>query len=132
MAILNHNKVSNSTSRITTHLLSDIPRLSQIVQNNAQRLADAAWIISEFLQNRRIVFCKPTAGIYIWTRLGGKGCSWEQEAELTRQLGEAGLAVGNGTDYTESQAGWFRITFAVPTDQLIEGLHRMAKVLERW
>lgn len=132
LAILNHNKVSNITSLVVERLLSDINGLRTTLSKNANRLRTSAWIAVEFLSRRNIAFYPPVAGVYIWARIGGANCTWEQEAELTKRFAQEGVFVGNGTDYTDSQAGWFRITFALETEELIEGLRRIARVLEDW
>lgn len=106
--------------------------MQTILSKNSIRLRTSAWIAVEFLSRRHIIHYPPVAGVYVWARLGGANCTWEQESLLTKRLAREGVYVGNGTDYTEPQAGWFRITFALETNDLVEGLRRIASVLDEW
>jgi aspartate/methionine/tyrosine aminotransferase len=81
-----------------------------------------------FLQLHRIPFYRPAAGVYIWARLGG-ACGITSDVALTRLLAEKGVSVGTCSDYSEKQTGWFRLTFALPQEELVEGLRRVAAAL---
>jgi aspartate/methionine/tyrosine aminotransferase len=81
--------------------------------------------------------------VYIWARLGCRSFSrlddepsWEDEAALNDRFEAVGVSVGAGQGYCASEPGWFRITFALPEEELMEGLRRIEQVVgmegKRW
>lgn len=129
MAILNHSRVSNATFVIATRLLSNLSELESLVELSKCRLRSAAALVVDFLILHRIPFYKPAAGVYIWAKLGKDGSTWEDEGALTSKFAAEGVFVGTGADYSNADPGWFRLSFAIPQEELIEGLQRIEKAL---
>ncbi|KGO40682.1 Pyridoxal phosphate-dependent transferase, major region, subdomain 2 [Penicillium expansum] len=130
LAISNHSKTSTLTSVATTALLRDEEEiLDQIFENSRLQLWRASRIAVEFLSFHKIPFYPPIAGVYIWARLGYLEDTWAGEADLNDKIEAAGVSVGAGRGYNEVQPGWFRITFALPETELLEGLRRIEDVI---
>lgn len=103
--------------------------LDQIFENSRLQLWRASRIAVEFLSFHKIPFYPPIAGVYIWARLGYLEDTWAGEADLNDKIEAAGVSVGAGRGYNEVQPGWFRITFALPETELLEGLRRIEDVI---
>lgn len=129
LAVLNHNKVSSVACRIGEQILPDTALLAAILEKSTSRLRSAAAVVSDFLRSRNVEFFCPVAGVYIWARLGRESESRKSDTTLTQRLGRAGVSVGTSDDYTERQPGWYRLTFSLPREELVEGLRRIARVL---
>lgn len=82
-----------------------------------------------FLEFHDLPFYQPAAGLYVWARLGPAGCIWEDEARLLAAFAAAGVFVGAGGEYSNAEPGWFRLTFAIPRDELMEALRRIERAL---
>ena len=63
-------------------------------------------------------------------RVAPKAASWEDESAIVGKIKEAGVLVSAGRAYhgPGSEKGWARVGFAVPKEQLIEGVRRMEGV----
>ncbi|KAF5626165.1 aminotransferase [Fusarium sp. NRRL 52700] len=133
MAILNRYRVSNATSVIASSLFSDLLVLEHILVRNRMLLRTAAELIGDFLSFHRFAFYRPVAGVFIWTRLGGDTATDVSDAELLDSFASAKVSVASGMPFHAADRGWFRITFALPREQLLEGLRRIerAMALER-
>ncbi|KAK7427600.1 hypothetical protein QQZ08_005875 [Neonectria magnoliae] len=133
MAILNRFRVSNATSVIGTGLFSDLLTLEHILIRNKMLLRNAAELVGDFLSFHRFSFYRPVAGVFIWTRLGGESATTESDAEMMRAFASARVAVASGVPFHAKDPGWFRITFALPHNDLMEGLRRIetAMVMKR-
>jgi aspartate/methionine/tyrosine aminotransferase len=136
LAISNHSRVSTFTSLVITALLRDTESVDTILHQNRAALKRSAKLISDFLTFHQIPNVPPAAGLYIWARLGcrsssrqGDEPSWEDEARLNDRFEAAGVSVGAGQGYCASEPGWFRITFAIPREELVEGLRRIEEVV---
>nr|ABV48733.1 aminotransferase [Penicillium lilacinoechinulatum] len=126
LAISNHSMTSTLTSVATTALLkNEDGALDMILANSRSNLRQSSQIIIDFLSFHEIPFYTPVAGVYIWARLGHLVNTWEEEADLNNKMEAAGVSVGAGRGYNEAQPGWFRITFALPEKELLEGLRRI-------
>ncbi|KAF4219254.1 hypothetical protein CNMCM8980_004515 [Aspergillus fumigatiaffinis] len=136
LAISNHSRVSTFTSLVITALLRDTESVDTILHQNRAALKRSAKLISDFLTFHQIPYVPPAAGVYIWARLGcrsssrqGDEPSWEDEARLNDRFEAVGVSVGAGQGYCASKPGWFRITFAIPREELVEGLRRIEEVV---
>ncbi|KAJ6187830.1 Pyridoxal phosphate-dependent transferase major region subdomain 2 [Penicillium mononematosum] len=126
LGISNHSKTSTLTSVATTALLRDEEgTMNSILEHSRLQLWRASQIVVEFLSFHNIPFYAPAAGVYIWARLGYLEDTWKGEADLNDKMEAAGVSVGAGRGYNEAQPGWFRITFALPETELLEGLRRI-------
>ncbi|RLL93875.1 hypothetical protein CFD26_103418 [Aspergillus turcosus] len=143
LAISNHSRVSTFASLVITPLLHDPSLIDNILHRNREALQRSARLTCDFLTFHQIPFVPPAAGVYVWARLGCRSSPradseprWEDEARLNDRFEAAGVSVGAGQGYYASEPGWFRITFALPDDELITGLRRIEQVVgmegKRW
>ncbi|KAJ6078759.1 hypothetical protein N7467_008512 [Penicillium canescens] len=125
LAVLNRFKVCNMASIAVASLFSNLQTVENVLDHNKPRLRKAAEMVEDFLSFHQIVFYSPVAGCVIWARVGGELATKETDAELFEKLAAAGVAVGAGSRFKSGEPGWFRITFALPRKDLIEGLRRI-------
>jgi aspartate/methionine/tyrosine aminotransferase len=125
LAVLNRFKVCNMASIAVASLFSNLQTVENVLDNNKPRLRKAAEIVEDFLSFHHIMFYSPVAGCVIWARVGGELATKETDAELYEKFAAAGVAVGAGSRFKSGEPGWFRITFALPRNSLIEGLRRI-------
>ncbi|KAF7596690.1 hypothetical protein BBP40_000613 [Aspergillus hancockii] len=130
MSIYNNAKVSNLTAVVVKYLFSDHAKLDQIIQNNVRNLHAAAKVMLSFMQQNSIPYCQPVAGVFVWARLGGAGATEDSDIALQKRFVDAGVRVGPGWEYAEREHGWFRVTFAIPRPQLLEGLRRIKAAMD--
>jgi DNA-binding transcriptional MocR family regulator len=130
MAILNRYRVSNATSVIASSLFSDLLVLEHILVRNRMLLRNAAELVGDFLSFHRFAFYRPVAGVFIWTRLGGETATEVSDAELMENFASAKVSVASGVPFHARDRGWFRITFALPREQLLEGLRRIERAMD--
>jgi len=129
LAISNHSKVSSLTAIVATALLSDVEELDGILSQNRMGLAQSASFVTGFLTHHGVDFVRPSAGVFIWARLGGASCTWEAEKELSHKLQVHGVSVGAGSGYCATEPGWFRITFAVPAESMAHAVRSVEAAL---
>jgi gliotoxin/aspirochlorine biosynthesis aminotransferase len=110
---------------MATAILSDHAQVSGLVRTNTLWLRKAALLVMDFLSFHNITFSRPVGGLYIWVKLGGEHATWEQEARLYESCASAGVAIGCGIDYRADEAGWFRLSIALPQPTLFEALRRI-------
>jgi aspartate/methionine/tyrosine aminotransferase len=125
LAVLNRFKVCNMASIAVASLFSNLQMVEDVLDHNKPRLRKAAEIVEDFLSFHQIVFYSPVAGCVMWARVGGELATKETDAELFEKLSAAGVAIGAGSRFKSGEPGWFRITFALPRKDLIEGLRRI-------
>jgi 1-aminocyclopropane-1-carboxylate synthase len=53
----------------------------------------------------------------------------EEEEKLAWKMINGGVWVATGEAYSSEEPGWFRITFAVPEEELMFGMERLKAVL---
>ncbi|RHZ46029.1 pyridoxal phosphate-dependent aminotransferase [Aspergillus thermomutatus] len=123
-------QVSSLTALCTASLLTS-PELPRLIQLNSERLLDCYRLLTDFLDSRRIEYVPATAGLFVFARLLPMAKSWDDEASLQHRLRREGLLVSPGKLYhlTPRQIGWFRLTFAIPKDQLTEAVAILARCL---
>jgi DNA-binding transcriptional MocR family regulator len=111
-------------------VLADIPKLRTLIDLNIRRLRRAAGIAVQFAEFHGLTYYKPVAGLYIWLRLRPNGCeSRDEEEDVVRRCAARGVLIGSGDDYAAEQPGWFRLTFALPEQVLLEALRRIEEAL---
>ncbi|KAJ5556100.1 hypothetical protein N7494_000015 [Penicillium frequentans] len=135
LAILNRFKVCNMTSIAVASLFSNLQTVGIMLDNTKLRLRKAAEIVEDFLSFHKIVFYSPVAGCVMWGRVGGERATKQTDTELFGKLAAAGVVLGAGSRFKSQEPGWFRITFALPRKDLIEGLRRIEIGMEakrRW
>jgi aspartate/methionine/tyrosine aminotransferase len=123
-------QVSSLTALCTTALLTS-PALSRLIQLNSERLLDCYRHLTEFLDSRGIEYIPATAGLFVFARLMPTAKSWDDEASLQQCLRREGVLVSPGRLYhlPSEQNGWFRLTFAIPKDQLTKAVAILARCL---
>lgn len=129
-AILNNAKLSTAAAVMVAPILREIPKLKTLMNLNLRRLRRAAHIAIQFAEFHGLTYYKPVAGLYIWLRLSQKVYTTQEEGEgeeetIVRRCADQGVLVGSGADYAEPQAGWFRLTFALPEHTFLEALRRV-------
>jgi gliotoxin/aspirochlorine biosynthesis aminotransferase len=129
-AILNNAKICNAATVMVTPILQDLPRLSKIVDASVKRLREAAKIAIRFADFHGLPYYKPVAGLYIWLRLSHDCNTSSEEESLVQNCAKQGVLVGSGADYAEPEAGWFRLTFALPEQDFLEGLRRIEEAMD--
>lgn len=129
-AILNNAKVCNAAIAMTAPLLSNMSTVTNLVNLNKERLRKAAHIATQFAEFHGLTYYRPVAGLYIWIRLAAVCNLFDEEEALVRKCSQLGVYVGSGADYSELQPGWFRLTFAIPQDQLLKGLQRIEEAMD--
>jgi hypothetical protein len=125
------SQVSSLTSLCTTSLLTST-KLSQLIQLNSERLLDCYRLLTDFLDSRSIEYVPATAGLFVFARLLPMAKSWTDEAKLQQSLRKEGLLVSPGKLYhlTSGKTGWFRLTFAIPKNQLTEAVAILARCVD--
>ena len=106
------------------------PKLPELMKINSERLASAYRVLTSFLKSRNVAYIPANAGLYVFARVAPKASTWEDETAQIARIKEAGVLVSSGKSYhvPESEKGWARIGFAIPTDQLTEAIHRLDTV----
>lgn len=130
LAILNRFRVSNASSLMGLGLFSDLLRLESILARNRLDLRSAAEYVGDFLAFHNVSFYRPAAGCFLWARLGGADATAESDAELWRRFASAGVALATGRAFNETEHGWFRITYALPREDLQRGVRRIETALD--
>ncbi|KAI0487045.1 pyridoxal phosphate-dependent transferase [Xylaria cf. heliscus] len=135
LSILNRFRVSNVSSLIGLGLFSDLLALEAIFAKNKLDLRRAAEYVGDFLAFQNVSFYRPTAGCFLWARLGGSSATKESDVALWQTFASAGVALAIGGAFNETERGWFRITFALPREDLEKGIRRIEAALgvkEKW
>ncbi|KAI0867721.1 pyridoxal phosphate-dependent transferase [Hypoxylon argillaceum] len=135
LSILNRFRVSNASSLMALGLFSDLLVLENIFAKNKMDLRRAAEYVGNFLVFHKISFYRPVAGCFLWARLGGSSASKESDLALWQKFASAGVALATGSAFHETEQGWFRITYALPQDDLQKGIRRIEAALgvkDRW
>lgn len=117
--------VSSATAIITMALFSDLLVTEHWLVKSRMLLRMSADYVGGFLTFHNIPFYRPVAGVFVLARLGGRLATKDSDAALWKRISAAGAAVAHGAAFHEKEPGWFRITFAIPKKQLVEGLRRV-------
>ncbi|PVH81594.1 putative aminotransferase class I and II family protein [Cadophora sp. DSE1049] len=120
-------------------LLEDKDYLSWFISTNEHRLSENHSVATSFISSHNMKYFKGSnAGVFIWIDLrecfiGNGEMTVDEKRELERKFvkrcEEKGLFVGYGSNFFSEEVGWFRITFTVGKEILIEGLERLVSVL---
>lgn len=111
-------------------LLRNTSHLKMLVDLNIKRTRNAAQLAVQFAEFHNLTYYEPVAGIYIWLRLSQDCHTANEEEAIVQRCAKQGAFVGSGSDYSEAQAGWFRLTIALPDDIFLEALRRIETALE--
>ncbi|KAL7942001.1 PLP-dependent transferase [Trichoderma barbatum] len=124
-AVLNNAKICNVAAIMISPMLSNTPEVEKLMELSKKRLRRTAQIALHFAEFHGMEYYKPVAGLYIWVRLSAQCVNFEEEEALVQRCSQLGVFVGSGADYAEPEPGWFRLTFAIPEEKLLEGLRRI-------
>ncbi|KAL2759317.1 hypothetical protein ACRALDRAFT_2038215 [Sodiomyces alcalophilus JCM 7366] len=124
-AILNNAKLCNAASVMVAPILQNGTKLRTLVDLNIRRLREAARMAIQFAEFHGLTYYKPVAGVYIWIRLRQECATGAEEEAMVQRCAQHGVLVGCGADYAEPQPGWFRLTFALPGHEFLDGLRRI-------
>lgn len=124
-AILNNAKICNAAAVMFVPVFHNIPKLATLVDLNIHRLRKAAQVAIQFAEFHGLTYYKPVAGLYIWLRLSNDCETSDEEEAIVQRCAKHGVLVGSGADYAEPQPGWFRLTFALPGHEFLDGMRRI-------
>jgi aspartate/methionine/tyrosine aminotransferase len=129
VALAAMSQCSGLSTVFATGLLNS-PRLSSLIDLNAERLSKAYTTLTTFFKNYQIQYIPCNAGIYLFVKIAPKAKTWEDEAAMVERLKNAGVLVSSGRAYhgPETEKGWARISFAVKPSDLEEAIRRMKTV----
>jgi gliotoxin/aspirochlorine biosynthesis aminotransferase len=131
LALAASNQMSSLTALTVNSVLST-PRcqMKKFIETNQSRLSRSYSEITTFFRRHSIRYFPCNAGLYVWARLGGDTIQTpEEENALWEKLNEHGVGVSAGSGYHANEAGWFRITFAVPENILSDALRKIELAL---
>ncbi len=117
--------VSSATAIITMALFSDLLVTEYWLVRSRMLLRMSADYTGRFMTFHNIPFYRPVAGVFVFARLGGRSATKDSDAALWKTISAAGAALAYGAAFHKKELGWFRITFALPKNQLVEGLRRI-------
>lgn len=106
-------------------MFSDLLLTEHWLVKSRMLLRMSADYVGGFMTFHNIPFYRPVAGVFVFARLGGCSATKESDAALWKRISAAGAALAYGAAFHEIELGWFRITFALPKKQLVEGLRRV-------
>ncbi|WVR03444.1 hypothetical protein IAU60_000435 [Kwoniella sp. DSM 27419] len=124
-------KISSPADVIWSTLLQDAPRLKSFLTTNRARLTEAHAFARGWFEDRGVHVANSNAGNFIWVNLGqALGFTDDlTEKEVFQRLLDGGVYIAPGTAYHYHVAGWYRITFTVPRDNLLVGLSKIEQLL---
>ena len=107
-------------------------KLPGLIKLNSERLSNSYRILTDTLANWGIIFVPANAGLFVFVQVVEGAQTWEDEAKMVKAMADAGVIVAPGRrfDGGETEKGWVRVTFAVPTETLQEALLRIKGCLE--
>ena len=107
-------------------------RALELVKINSARLSANYAMLTARLRKLGIEYISCRAGFGLYARLEPNADSWDVEAALVARLRDHGVAVHPGrvaSGGVDGEMGWVRISFAVTSEILAEGLDRIEKAL---
>jgi gliotoxin/aspirochlorine biosynthesis aminotransferase len=130
IALLNSTTVSSLPTLATTAILTS-PRLPNLLALNRARLASSFAILRSYLLRWDVEFITPTAGLYVFAKLGKDVGTEQEENEMVEKLKREGVLVLGGKQFKAGVEGrgWVRIGFCVGEGMLKEGLERVERCL---
>lgn len=125
---------AHHTNNIASLYLSSLLAWSQLpilLALNSERLTESFRLLASALQEWDIPFITPTDGIFLFAKLAKHARSVDDEADFYDRLAEHGVRVGPGRFYkgVETDFGWARIRFSVPTQVMNSALERISAFL---
>ncbi|KAI2699495.1 hypothetical protein CBS147332_8381 [Penicillium roqueforti] len=119
-----HSQVSSLSTVLASKTILQPTNIDTAISHGAQSLMGSYKMIQSFLENAGMEYIPVAFGMFVFTRLG-RVSNFDAETKLLRCLKSRGVSVSSGSSYHFQELGWFRICYAVPSDQLEEGLRRI-------
>jgi aspartate aminotransferase len=94
-----------------------------VMRRTYQRRRDAA---AQVLRDSGTGFLMPDGAFYLWIDVNDR-CHGDVEEWALGLLRERGVAVAPGTAFGPAGQGWVRVSLATRSDDLLEGLRRLAE-----
>ncbi len=82
------------------------------------------------LREARVRFIEPAGAFYLFLRIPGDPAAAPGSAFAARLLDEREVAIVPGAAFGTPE--WVRISFAAPTEQVLEGVRRTVELLREW
>lgn len=107
-------------------LLSDEIFLRGYLMKLTARLTEAYDTCISILHGMNVPYLPANSGPFLWINLSGflQRKTIEAERDLAWRMIKAGVWLATGEAYRSEEAGWFRLTFAVPEPDMRLGLER--------
>lgn len=124
-----NTQVSYLASLAVRNMLSDEKFLNRVIYLNKTRLVETYTMVANFFRRLNIQYFPASAGCYVWAKLSQEIKTWEAEAELAARLWERKVAISSGRSYGSAEPGWYRLTFALRSNDLNKALSIIEDVL---
>ena len=123
----------STLSTVASKAILCSPGLSDLLELNSKRLAEAYLEVSTFFKSSDIAYIPCNSAIFMLAKLAPLAKSQMEEMATFRQYIQAGVMVAPGWAYhiTDSQRGWMRVSFAVSHESLQKGLQRIKLVYDK-
>jgi histidinol-phosphate/aromatic aminotransferase/cobyric acid decarboxylase-like protein len=132
MTLLTASHTNNIASLYLSSLLqwSQLPTLLAL---NSERLTESYRLLADAFRRWHIDFVPPTHGIFVFARLGRSIRSIVEEKAFFQRLAVQGVRVSPGRFYNgvDSDYGWARIRFSVPTKVMQTAIERINAFLAK-
>ncbi|KIX09590.1 uncharacterized protein Z518_00670 [Rhinocladiella mackenziei CBS 650.93] len=126
-----NTQISALSTIFATSLLTS-SKLPELIKSNSKKLGQAYGTLTTFLRSHGIRYIPCYAGLYVFAHLTDlmKSPVDLTETEMVQRLKEVGVIVSAGRAYhcPSGVAGWARIGFALPPQELHEAITRMDSV----
>lgn len=119
-----HSQVSSLSTALAYKSLLTLPTAESIVSYGGEKLKEAYGVILSFLEDRHMEFIPAQYGMFVFARLLPLDNA-EAEERLQKSFKTRGVSISTGSSYHFNEAGWFRICYGMPLDDLRQGLQRI-------
>ncbi|KAJ5894549.1 hypothetical protein N7495_006240 [Penicillium taxi] len=119
-----YNQVSTLSTVLASKLILKPATVEKIAKHGGEQLIEAYKSVKSFLEKEKTQYVPVTHGMFVFARLGRVN-DFDEEERLLKCFKCRGLSVSSGSGYHFQEAGWFRICYGVPDEQLQEGLRRI-------
>ena len=120
-------------STVASKAILGSPELSDLLELNSRRLAEACLNVTTFFKSSNIAYIPCNSAIFVLAKLAPLAKSQAEEMAVFLQYIQAGVMVAPGWAYhiNANQRGWMRVSFAVGHESLREGLKRIKLVYDK-
>ncbi|KAB8261315.1 pyridoxal phosphate-dependent transferase [Aspergillus pseudonomiae] len=105
------------------------PQLPELLTLSATRLAETYTALTTAFKATGIEYFPSCATVFVLARLAPHATTWDEEILALRAYMGGGVSVVPGRAYhmPEGQKGWMRVSFAVSSEDLAEGIQRIKR-----